>query len=241
MLSIEPIKTGSDGNLYILKSNDIYYLIECGIDKRILLKTLYNKCLYLYNFKGCFVSHKHSDHIESIKVVNEFMPIYSNRQVIEDKNINGVILKPKTKYMFDGELSVMAFNVEHGNAENYAYMFKNGDYKILFITDCFKFDEPLKTKFDEIYIECNWTKDLMLEALERTKDTPEHIKFKRQFQTHLSLDNLKLILENSLDLSNCKKIVLVHASKEVCDINLALKDLKSLYPNIIIEFARNQI
>jgi len=240
MLSIEPIKTGSDGNLYILKSNDVYYLIECGIDKRTLLKTLYNKGLFLYNFKGCFVSHKHSDHIESIKVVNEFMPIYSNRQVIEDKNINGVILKPQTKYMFDGELSVMAFNVEHGNAENYAYMFGNNNDKILFATDFYKFDVNLKNiEFTELYIECNWTKDLIEKALQ--DDDENKTKYERQYNTHLSFDLLKVILNESLNLSNCKKITLIHPSKEVCDKELVLNELKSLYPNIIIEFAINQI
>lgn len=241
MLSIEPIKTGSDGNLYILNSNNVYYLIECGIDKRNLLKSLYLKGLLLSSIKGCFISHKHNDHIESFRVVNEFMPIYSNRQVMEEKKLEGTILEPQKSYFFDGNLYVMPFNVLHGNAENYGYMFKNDDYKILFITDCFKFDEPLKAQFDEIFIECNWTKDLMLEALERTKGTPEYTKFERQFQTHCSLDILKLILERSLDLSNCKKITLIHPSKEVCDKDLVLKELNYLYPNIDIKFAENQL
>lgn len=242
MLKIEPIKTGSDGNLYIINSNNVYYLLECGLDKKTILRFLFEKGMLISKFRGCFISHKHTDHIESAKFVNDFMPIYSNRQVIEEKKFDdSKILNPKTPYSFDGDLSVMAFNVEHGNAENYAYMFKNDDYKILFITDCFKFDEVLNSKFDEIFIECNWTNDLMLKALEDTKGSQEHIKYERQYQTHCSLDNLKLILKESLDLSNCKKITLIHPSKDVCNKQLVLKELNDLYPNIYIEFAKNQV
>lgn len=235
-----PIVTGSDGNLYIIKSNEVLYLLECGIKCKSIIKYLALNNKLISNFRGCFITHKHSDHALAINDINIYMSVYSNMQVKQKFNYGGLVLSPKKAYFFEGNLCVMPFNVAHGNAECYAYMFKNDDYKILFITDCFKFDEPLKAKFDEIYIECNWTSELMLEALERTKDTPEYVKFERQFQTHLSLDNLKLILERSLDLSKCKKMVLVHASKEVCDKNLALKELKELYPNIDISFAENK-
>lgn len=240
MLSIKPIVTGSDGNLYIINSNDNLYLLECGIKYKDIIRYLHTQNLLISQFKGCFITHKHSDHAYAIRDISKYMSIYTNRQVKEMLYYGDLILNPKKAYFFEGNLCVMPFNVEHGSAECYAYMFKNDDYKILFITDCFKFEEPLKAKFDEIYIECNWTSELMLEALEKTKDTPEYTKFERQFQTHLSLDNLKLILERSLDLTNCKRMVLVHASKEVCDKDLALKELKSLYPNIDISFAENE-
>ena len=239
MLKIEPIKTGSDGNLYILNCNNVYYLLECGIDKRTLLKILYSKGLLLSNIKGCFISHKHSDHIEGAKVVNDFMPIYSNRQVMEEKGFEGMILTPLSTYMLEKDLTVMAFNVEHGSAENYGYMFKSGNDKILFVTDFYKFDVNLKNiKFTEIFIECNWTKELIEEALKEQEFTP---KLDRQYNTHCSLDLLKIILEESINLSECKKITLIHPSKDVCDKELALNELKSLYPNICIEFAKNQI
>lgn len=241
MLEIKPLKTGSDGNLYIINCNNIFYLLECGIKKEDIIKTLYIEKHLISDFKGCFISHKHSDHCKGLSEIIKYMPVYSNRQLITDMKLDGEILKPKMIYDFKGNLKVMAFNVEHGNAENYAYMFKNENYKILFMTDVFKFDEILNSAFDEIFIECNWTKELMINALEETKDTQKYTKFERQYQTHCSLDNLKLILENSINLTNCKKITLIHASKEVCDKELALKELKSLYPNISIAFAENII
>ena len=240
MLKIEPIKTGSDGNLYIINSNKVYYLLECGIDKKTILKTLYLKGLLISKFRGCFVSHKHNDHIQGKTLVNQFMPIYSNRQTMEEENLEGRILSPLKNYEFEGDLSVMPFIVEHGNAENYGYMFKNGDDKIFFATDFYKFDVNLKNiPFTEIFIECNWTKDLIEEALKT--DSEFNAKYERQYNTHCGLDILKIILQESLNLSKCKKITLIHPSKDVCDKKLVLKELKELYPNIDIEFAKNLI
>lgn len=241
MLKLKPIVTGSDGNLYVVNSNNNLYLLECGIDYKLIIKYLGINNILISKIKGCFISHKHSDHTLSIREINRFMPIYSNYQVMDKFNYDGNVLNPKVAYNFDGDLNVMTFNVEHGSAECYAYMFKNNDYKILFITDCFKFDEPLKAQFDEIFIECNWTRDLLTKRLEETKDTPEYTKYERQYQTHMSLDTLKLVLEKSLNLSKCKKITLIHPSKEVCDKELVLNELKSLYPNIDIQFAKNEI
>lgn len=239
-LELEPIVTGSDGNFYILNNNNKLYIIECGIDYKLIIKYLYNKGYLISQVQACFISHKHKDHSFCAKSINRLMPIYSNRQFMEENNFDGKILKPKVVYNFD-DLSVMPINVEHGSAECYGYMFKTNEKKILFITDCFKFEDVLKTQFDEIYIECNWTEELIMKELELTKDTPQYTKFERQYQTHMSLDTLKLVLEKSLNLSKCKKITLIHPSKEVCDKELVLNELKSLYPNIDIQFAKNEI
>ena len=239
-MKIIPVATGSSGNLYLIKTiNDNKYLLECGIKDKSIMKYLYvyNK-EYINNYKACFISHIHSDHSLSAKWVNKYMPIYSNRQVME-KGFKGEVLKPNTLIRFD-DFSVMPFNVEHGNAENYGYMFKDDESKILFITDFQSFDVNISNiKFTEIFIECNWTKELMLEMLENTKDSPEYIKFERQFNTHCSLSILVEILKN-LDLSCCKSIHLIHASKEVCDKKTAIFTLKYMFPNINVNFIENE-
>ncbi len=241
MIKITPIVTGSDGNLYIINSNDVLYLLECGIKYDVIIKYLYNNNIYISNFKGCFISHKHRDHAFAIEEIKKYMPIYSNPQVMERYKINDDALLAKKLYQFKGNLSIMPLNVEHGNAECYGYMFKDNDSKILFITDCFKFDDILNTEFDEIFIECNWTDKLMLKALEENVGKPEFTKYQRQYQTHCGLETLKLILGKSLNLNKCKKITLIHPSKEVCNKELALKELRELYPNIEIDFAKNLI
>lgn len=239
MIKIKPLHTGSDGNLYILTCNN-KYLLECGIDYKYIIKYLYENDTYISSFKGCFISHRHKDHSLAIKDINTYMPIYSCGEVLERVEGECKLLLPKNVYTFD-DLQVMPINVNHGKTECYGYMFKDKDNSVLFVTDFFKFDDILKTPFDEIFIECNWTKELMDKCLLKSRGKHDETKYQRQYQTHCSLETLKLLFERSINLDKCKKITLIHPSKEVCDKKRALQELKYLYPNIDISFAKNVI
>lgn len=237
---IKTLETGSSGNLYILYTNNNKYLIECGIDKRSIIKRLYDENALISSFNGCFISHRHADHNESAKVVNKYMQIYSNCDVFNKGLYRGKVLKANEKFELD-DLAVVPFNVEHGNVENYAYIFKADNKVILFATDFVKFEPDLSSiPFDELYIECNWTQDLMQEMM-NTADEDYQTKLKRQINTHCSLDVLKEILSQTINLERCSKIHLIHNSKECCDKEIALNELKSIYPNIEIIFAEDEI
>lgn len=239
-MQVTPIKTGSDGNIYIINTiNNNKYLLECGIKKEDIKKCLYfNHRLIISDFKGCFISHIHNDHCQSASWVNEYMPIYSNRQVIDKGYKGSVLLQQKTRKFED--FSVVPFNVEHGDVENYGYIFADKEDKILFITDFSTFKGNLsKLAFTKIYIECNWTNELMQEYLKENENKPLYTKYERQYNTHCGIDVLKELLQE-LDLSNCQKITLVHASGECCDKESALNELKNIFPNIDISFAINE-
>ena len=234
-MEIKTILTGSENNLYLISTlNNDNYLLECGARKSIIIKYLYKYNKTISDFKGCFISHGHSDHCESAKWVNSYMPIYSNYELMQ-KGYKGEILRPNQKKEFD-DFTVIPFNVNHGNIENYAYIFKDEKDIILFATDFYTFDTNLsKIKFTKLFIECNWTKDFMDEAL-ADKDGWKYTKFERQYQTHCSLDILIEVLK-TLNLINCYNIILIHKSKEVCNQKLALERLSQLFPGIKFEFA----
>ena len=239
-MQIIPIKTGSDGNIYIIKTiNNNNYLLECGIKKEDTVKCLYfNHKLSISDFKGCFISHIHSDHCESAKWVNTYMPIYSNRQVIEKGYKGSVLLQNKTKKFED--FSVVAFNVEHGDVENYGYVFADKEEKILFVTDFSTFDPNISNiEFTQLFIECNWTDDLMQQYLKEYEGKSAYTKYERQYNTHCGISVLKELLEE-LNLSKCEKITLIHPSKECCDKELALEEIRNMFPNIDIDFAVNE-
>ncbi len=237
---IKTLATGSSGNLYILYTNSYNYLIECGIDKHNIIKTLYENGELISSFSGCFISHRHADHNQSAKVINKYMPIYSNWDVFSKGLYRGSVLKANEKFYLN-DLTVIPFNVEHGEAENYAYIFKADNEIILFATDFSKFEPDLKSiPFDELYIECNWTQRLMEKMLE-TADKDYLVKLQRQYNTHCSLDILKETLDKTINLNNCKIIHLIHNSKECCEKDIALNDLQQTYPNIKIVFAEDEI
>lgn len=238
-MEIKPIHTGSSGNLYIIKTlKEDLYLLECGLEKGRITKGLFRNGLLISYFKGAFISHNHEDHIRSAKWVNSYMPIYSNRQVMS-KGFKGEVLEQNKKKQFN-DFFVIPFNVEHGNAENYAYIFKDEIDTILFATDFYTFSANISgIKFTKLYIECNWTTNLMNEYLEEYKDSADYQKYERQYNTHCGL-NVLIDLLTSLDLTQCKQITLIHASKECCDKEEALIKIKTLFPQIDVNFAVNE-
>lgn len=237
-MNILPIKTGSSGNLYILKTQqNNNYLIEAGVEKKATLKALYKLGKVVSDFKGVFISHIHGDHCQSAKWLNEYMPVYSNREVMQN-GYKGQVVVFGNKYKFE-DLIVLPFEVKHGNVLNNAYIFKDEKSTVLFMTDFFTFESNIsKIKFTEIFIECNWTKDLLDEALKRNDE--EYSKYERQMNTHCSLEILVNILK-SLNLSECNKITLIHPSKYMCNKELVLAQIKNMFPHIEVEFAKNLI
>ena len=233
-MKVLPLKTGSKGNMYILTtSNNYKYLIECGISKKDIIKILFEYNYKINEFEGCFVSHKHLDHCESIEYVSKYMPVYSNEDVRNSRKGNIICIPPNKVYRTK-DLKIIPFHLEHGNVENYGYIFKDDMHTILFATDFSTIKSNIfNIVFDEIYIECNWNKELILDYQTESKEN-------RQINTHCSLDITYTALRK-LNLSLCKKITLIHPSQDYCDIEKSLQFLREKIPNIEIVFAENLI
>ena len=232
-MKILPIRTGSDGNLYILTTEgNNRFLIECGIPPKKITKALLDLGLSISDFKGCFVSHSHSDHCVALEWVADYMPVYSNQSCKE--KYDRVIKLPPVKVYETEDLRVIPFHVEHGVKENYAYMFKDKIDTMLFVTDFSNFHcNIFNNIFTEIFIECNWTRNLI-------ENYTTEVKENRQINTHCSLDIVMLILKR-LNLEKCRKITLIHPSSDYCDKRQCLDKLKNEFPNIEVCFAENLI
>lgn len=235
-MQITPIRTGSSGNLYVLNtSSNNKFLIECGLSQKDIVKALWNMGLSISDFSGCFISHSHSDHCESIKWVAKYMPIFSNESVkVKFENVQNILVLPSRKKYSVKDLAVIPFPLEHGNTENYGYMFRDSTDTILFMTDfSICYCNIFNNIFNEIFIECNWNRELM-EGYEG------ELKENRQINTHCSCDITKYCLLK-LNLEKCKKITLIHPSDSYCDKELSLKQMKEAIPNVDIDFAKNLI
>lgn len=110
-----------------------------------------------------------------------------------------------------GTIKIVPISVEHGKTENNAFILLDKDSSIFFGTDFSLMEDKLLNKFSSIFIECNYDDDLLSSALASENDEfrQKHI---RQISTHMSKENCKEHLRH-FDLSNCKEIVLIHASK----------------------------
>ena len=202
MITIKPFASGSDGNLYLLKQDNDYYLIECGVKEKEIRQFLFKNNLFISDIKGCFITHHHQDHSLSCKYVNEYMPIYACNQVISKFSLDGIRLSHNNKINV-GNMVVMPFRVEHGDADNLAFIFKYNDSIVLFATDLMEFTSNLsKIKFNNIYIECNYMDELLTEAINNDEDENMKYIYIRQCNTHMSLKNLKEHLKYIFDLVN---------------------------------------
>lgn len=230
MINIDCLSSGSIGNLYIVSNENTKILLECGLDKNIIIKKLYEKKLNLRNFRACVISHAHNDHAymigtkNSVKYINQYMPIYANEGIYDKCAFKGHIIHHKQVFKI-GDIRIYTINVEHGKCPNNAFIFHDKDSTIFFGTDFSNMpDSLINYKFDEIWIECNYSNVLIEQVINELVENKEiTYKYDRQKTTHMSLRNCIYHLENKFNLEKCKRIVCVHISQDVGD-NIEFKE-----------------
>lgn len=221
MINIKCYASGSKGNIYLVSTNNSNIILECGVNEE-KIRQIMNKNKLLYsNINACIASHFHQDHSMNIKLFDDYdIPCYCT---FETKNKYGISkdnfikLEDKKIYIINNDIKVMSFNVMHGDAECFGFIFNDKEDTILFITDFMCLNKNLSNfKFNKIFIECNYIEDIIENKISNDND-----KYKRQINTHMSLENLVYLLSsNLLDLSKCKEINLIHLSKELSNYNL---------------------
>ena len=119
------------------------------------------------------------------------------------------------------DIQVMTLSVNHGQCDCYGFIFKDKNSMKLFITDFMKCKKNLKAfAFDEIFIECNYLENEWEYQKENNKDNQElDRKYKRQINSHMSLENLIVHLKE-MNLSKCDKINLIHISQDLGNMGL---------------------
>lgn len=198
MFELKNIASGSEGNAYLVKADNLTFLLDAGVSINDITNVI-----NLNNLDFAFISHSHQDHIKCVEDLKK-----RNIKVIEGSNIEGwKSIRELTNY------ESYAFNVEHGNVINSGFIIKTKNECILYITDFNVCKWILKDfKFTQIIIECNYIESWLTSTLKEATDNYK-LKLLRQQNTHLGLDGLCLFLDN-LDLTQTKGIYLVHASSD---------------------------
>lgn len=234
MISIEVFNSGSKGNMYLVENENTKILLECGVPKEKIIRTLWKeRKMNVARLDACLVSHFHKDHAESIEYVSEYIDTYGNEQIIE-KFTNANVKKIENQQVLKiGSIRIKVINVYHGEAINTAFIFRDNDNTVFWGTDFSKMSSDLsKIKFNNIYIEINYIENKLNKLIEYYS-SKEHYdegklhKLKRQINTHMSLENVINVFLKNWDLSECEKIVAIHISDEVADKNI----LKSTMEN----------
>lgn len=154
MTTLDVISSSSEGNGYILRSDNEVLLIECGVREKDILSALSESDLG--NIAGCIISHKHSDHVRSqtIKKLSSYgVGIFAPPSVCEMYDKCSPI-EHIHKYSIGGFI-IMPLRVPHGDCECYSYYIKTPDeHSIIFCTDAETFPYSI-SGIDTFLIECN--------------------------------------------------------------------------------------
>ena len=190
MTQFKCLATGSSGNCYLLNLGGGCIILDAGITiKKILDNVNLNDVIFT-----C-ISHQHNDH----KVA---MPD---------------LLRKRVQVFYGGSNEKVKFNtckghkiiqvpVAHGECINNAFVIKYKDECILYATDFTLCEYDLSEfRFTRVIVECNFCEDLIPSEMD--------LKTKRQINTHMSLNGLKIFLDK-LNLTGCKEIDLIHKSNQ---------------------------
>lgn len=184
------LATGSSGNCYLLDLGGGCIILDAGITIKKILDNV-----NLNNVQFACISHNHNDHKAS-------MPDLLRKRVQVFYGGNN----EKVKFNTCKEHKIIQVPVAHGECINNAFIIKYKDECILYATDFTLCDYDLSEfKFTRVIVECNFCEDLIPSEMD--------LKTKRQINTHMSLNGLKIFLDK-LNLTGCSEINLIHKSNQ---------------------------
>ncbi len=225
-MNLKVLSSSSSGNCYILESPTGSLLIEAGIPwKKILQGLEYD----IREVVACLISHEHKDHSKAtLDVAKAGIDVYTNQGTIDALGLSHYRLNAvEVKEQFTvGDFTIVSFNTEHDAVDPRGFLIqysKTGE-KLLFITDSYY----SKYKFRDInylMVECNYIKDT-LDANVAAGLIDEGMK-RRLLESHFSLDHVKQFLKAN-DLSQCRKIILLHLSDYNSDAARMAQEIQGL-------------
>lgn len=194
MTNLKCLATGSSGNCYILQIDDTTCILDAGCDWNKLTSNV-----NLNNVDFAYISHEHKDHSLN----------YKKLLLRGVKCLDGITTHNLKKKQIKGQLQAFWIPILHGATNNCALILKNNEECVLYATDFNICEYDLSEfKFTRVIVECNYLE-------ERVKGHND-VKTLRQINTHMGLDGLKIFLD-SLDLSKCQEIDLIHLSSDYGD------------------------
>lgn len=220
--------SSSNGNCYILESENEALMIECGIHMREVKKALNWK---LSKIVACVVSHRHQDHALHLpEVVKCGIKVLALPDVFEARLWGKSRretepfckeIEPMHGYKVGG-FKIFAFDLTHSNNDYspcpcVGFLIEHEELgKLLFVTDTMmmKYSFP---GVDHIMIEANYEDGILDESI--ANGITEASQRSRLLASHLELQQTAKILQRP-ELKGVQNIVLLHLSSRNSDPEL---------------------
>lgn len=206
-MNIEPLASSSKGNAYLISDGRTTILIECGLPFNELKKK--SNFVIPGNIDACLISHSHNDHSKSLKnLLNFSVDCYALKETFEANGVEDHHRANHVKFnefYIIGTFTVMPLEMMHDVpcCGYYIYSTHTHEY-LLFATDTYLIKAKVKPTY--VMIEANYDVDLVEDDSQR----------ERLIKSHMSIETTVHYLK-SINLSNVKKIYLLHLSSRHSD------------------------
>jgi phosphoribosyl 1,2-cyclic phosphodiesterase len=207
-MNLKIIGSNSKGNSYILGDDNSALLIECGVKFSKIKEALdFN----ISKVDACLVTHEHYDHALSIRdIQNSGIPIVASSGTMRATGTvgnDGTIKHAEIVQIKEWE--IQALKIDHDAAEPLAFIIEHKSCgRVLFVTDTYILRYKFDPLFDYVIIEANYCAQ-MADKWRQSKGVG--FVEDRRLKNHMSYQTALTTLER-MDLSKCKKIVLIHLS-----------------------------
>ena len=229
MTEIYCLGSSSSGNAYILRLTDEKggfghsILVEAGFPYREIVRRAVMSGTRLSECEACLITHCHTDHAFGASKVNDAgIRVFASLGTLTSERVG--ITPTDTNTLHDWEpkficpqVEVLPFLVEHDAPEPMGFVIRNclDGENTLFINDCKTVRHDLSgIPVDFAMIECNYSDQPLHIEYSNAKRDGNYLLIKRYgriLRQHMGLYATRKVL-NTLDLSRCKGIFLMHLS-----------------------------
>ena len=118
MISVYSLGSGSKGNCVILSDGKTSVMIDAGLSSRATVSKLSEIGLRFEDLSGLLLTHEHADHIRSLALVSDKLPVFSHEDTLKEAicltdGVNISSLKHVDSPFTLGGFYITPFSVSH--------------------------------------------------------------------------------------------------------------------------------
>lgn len=232
------LASGSEGNCTFIKTKNKKILIDLGMNNKYITSKLAEINVLPSEIDYVFITHTHADHTGAMKTFfknNKPFVFLDEKMLPEIDFMNDYpnLCFDNSTLNFDG-LSVEILKTSHDAPGSRAYIFREDDSSVVYITDTGYINQKYFDKLTNLslYIfESNHDVEMLMHG-----KYPSWLKARiRNDEGHLSNNQCAFYLSKFIG-PNTKEVVLAHISKENNTPEIALDTLKSSLSENNIDF-----
>lgn len=221
-MQLKVLSTGSKANCYELKAKDSAILLDAGLPI-----TTISRAVLFSRLQACLITHEHHDHSRGAEdLACRGVPVITSLGTANALKLHHpfVYIIKVGQRMQIGDWDIIAFETRHDAVDPIGFLirYRPTQETIVYATDTYY----LRYTFPGTHywiVECNYIDDVLYQQIEEgSLPEPLAVRLKK---SHMSLQRLLEALQAN-DLSETRKIVLVHLSDSRSDERLMVEEVE---------------